>query len=112
MSRVTDALESCGIAYKLNGWMPAKPPQSQFFASVFEEAETIASDDGGAFAFLVSPTVELYDDGGPAAEAKRAELSRELARAGVGHRRQASTYIYSEKKFLTVYDCGDYIEKE
>ena len=112
MSKVTDALDACGVAYRLNGWMPVKPPRSQFFAAVFEEAETIASDDGGAYAFLVTATVELYDDGGGEAEAKRAELSRELARAGVAHRRQASTYIYSEKKFLTVYDCGGRIEKE
>ena len=107
MSKATDALEACGVPYKHNGWMPAKPPQSPFFAAVMEESE---SDE--TFAFFTVPTVELYDDGGADAEAKRAELLRALAAEGLSPRRQASTYIYSEKKFLTVYDCEGYIEKE
>lgn len=112
MSKATDALEACGVPYKHNGWMPAKPPQSPFFAAVMEESEAVSSDSGETFAFFTVPTVELYDDGGADAEAKRAELLRALAAEGLSPRRQASTYIYSEKKFLTVYDCEGYIEKE
>lgn len=110
MSRVTETIEACGIACKYNGWMPAKPPQTDYYAAVFEEIEDI----GGDFEVMArrySPTIELYDNGGSAAEKKRDELSNALSAANVKHRRYQPHYLYDQKKFLTVYDCEDYIEK-
>lgn len=110
MSRVTDALDACGIVYKHNGFMPAKPPSGAFYAAVFEEVEDLGSDEH-VMARVYSPTIELYDDGGASGEAKRDELANALSAANLKHRRYSPRYLYDQKKFLTVYDCEDYVEK-
>lgn len=110
MSKITDVLDSCGIAWKNDGWMPVTPPKGSPYAAVSDQVETIGSDDR-VMAYVHSASIDLYDDGGDAGEAKRDELMLALARENLKHTRYETSYLYGEKKFRTVYELEDYYER-
>ncbi len=110
MSDLTDALDALGVPYKHNGFYTSKPGDDKLYAAVFEDVRYDGADDSVGIE-LHTATVELYDNGGSSAEAFRRALSHELAARNVKHSRSASEYIYSEKKYVTVYETETWIEK-
>ena len=110
MSALTDALDELGVPYKLNGFYTSKPGDDRLYAAVFEDVRYDGADDSVGVEFHEA-TVELYDNGGKAAETFRRALSNELARRNVKHTRSASEYIQSEKKYVTVYETATWTEK-
>lgn len=110
MSNLTDALDELGLPYKLNGFYTSKPGDERLYAAVFEDVRYDGADGSVGIEYH-SATVELYDNGGSSAEAFRVALSHEMARRNVKHTRSHSEYIYSEKKYVTVYETATWVEK-
>lgn len=110
MSIITEVLDSCGIAWREDGYEPHKPPSTGPYAVVFDDTETIGAD-GCVMATMHSVTIELYDDGFDKGRDVRDMLQRELAKRNIKHRRGSAHALYNEKKYLTVFDIEDYYEK-
>ena len=110
MDSILSALDSCGIAWRIDGYEPHKPPSEGPYAAVLDDTETIGAD-GCVMATRHSVTIELYDDGFDKGREVRGRLQSELAKRNLKHHRSSAHALYNEKKHLTVFDIEDYYEK-
>lgn len=106
------ALDGFGALWRWGDFYgnPACDGAAEYIA-VLDEPTFDGSDDGELTCCRHSVALELYDNGGRAAEARRRELSRLLVASGFKHKRAGSVHIPSERKHMTAYYLNGWIEE-
>lgn len=111
MSMITDILDGTEIPYVENGFAPGRPPQSGPCIVFHDEYDTDGADEFVGYA-VHSYTIDLYDEGYASGSNARETLDRALKAANVKFHRTEPYYIYSEKRYMTIYELEDIIVKE
>lgn len=104
-------LDELGIPYAEDGWAPLRPPQNGPCIVYREDVEYDGSDEMVMWA-VRSSSLDLYDDGSKQEKSARKKVAEALASANIKFEMYQPTYIYSEKKYMTVFYLEDYYEKE
>ena len=111
MKWLTDVLDATGIYYIEDGWAPMRPPNDAPCCVYHDEIVCDGPDECVSWS-VHSVTVDLYDDGDKAGRAARKAIANALKDAGIKFSTYEPTYIYSEKKYMTVFYLEDHYEKE
>lgn len=107
MSVITDILNTLGYPYAEDTFAPKRPPQTGACIVYHDDCDTAGSDSETDWVSHVYD-IDVYDDGDRTA---RTALETALNGAGLKYHRNAPVYIYSEKRFETVYELEEIIEK-
>lgn len=111
MSDLERALDEFGAVWQENGWFFRDPHGVDAYITVLDEIEYRTTDTPGLIWAVHSTVLELYDDGGKAAERARRRLSRILASHNLAHTRRPAVYLENIKKAMTAYDLKEWFEK-
>lgn len=109
--KISGILAEFGHPYKAGGFYAARPGDGECYVAVLDQTSDWGDDMGRLAAVSHDISLEVYDNGGAAAEARRDRLQDLLRFAGVRHSRSASAYLQSEEKFMTVFDLETIYEK-